>query len=95
MKRRVRFSLGKKLAAILVLTGVILSATAIAVSYQTFSRSMTEYYNVMGSSDNRFLCAIIGNDSTNCFFLLRCLLLRFFGSVFLSYNYLLPVYIID
>lgn len=50
MKRRVRFSLGKKLAAILVLTGVILSATAIAVSYQTFSRSMTEYYNVMGSN---------------------------------------------
>jgi sigma-B regulation protein RsbU (phosphoserine phosphatase) len=49
MKRKtMHFSLGKKLAALVVALCVVLSAVAVAVSYRTFSRSMTEYYTRLG-----------------------------------------------
>ena len=67
-QRNIRFSMGKKLAAILVLTGIILSATAIWVSYQTFSRSMTEYYNIMGSNVVQTLASQLDPDALDRYY---------------------------
>lgn len=59
MKKRgtVRFSLGKKLAAIIILMGAVLSMTALVVSYETFSRSMMSYYNQLGGNLVRTLAS--------------------------------------
>ncbi|WP_295866723.1 PP2C family protein-serine/threonine phosphatase [uncultured Oscillibacter sp.] len=54
---RVRFSLGKKLAAIIILMGAVLSMTALVVSYETFSRSMMFYYNQLGGNLVRTLAS--------------------------------------
>ena len=54
---RVRFSLGKKLAAIIILMGAVLSMTALVVSYETFSRSMMSYYNQLGGNLVRTLAS--------------------------------------
>ena len=58
MKRKtMHFSLGKKLAALVVALCVVLSAVAVAVSYRTFSRSMTEYYTRLGMNLVRTLAS--------------------------------------
>ena len=54
---RVRFSLGKKLAALIILMGAVLSMTALVVSYETFSRSMMSYYNQLGGNLVRTLAS--------------------------------------
>mgnify|MGYP004646198733 FL=1 len=54
---KVRFSLGKKLAAIIILMGAVLSMTALVVSYETFSRSMMSYYNQLGGNLVRTLAS--------------------------------------
>ena len=54
---KVRFSLGKKLAAIIILMGAVLSLTALVVSYETFSRSMMSYYNQLGGNLVRTLAS--------------------------------------
>lgn len=43
-----KLGIGKKLTALIVAMGIVLGATAVAVSYQTFSSFMTEYYNRIG-----------------------------------------------
>ena len=50
MKEHVRFSLGKKLALVIVLLSVTLSLVAIAVSYRTFSATMNTYYERLGTN---------------------------------------------
>jgi len=58
MKRKtMHFSLGKKLAALVVALCVVLSAVAVAVSYRTFSRSMTDYYTRLGMNLVRTLAS--------------------------------------
>ena len=54
---KVRFSLGKKLAAIIILMGAVLSMTALVVSYETFSQSMMSYYNQLGGNLVRTLAS--------------------------------------
>ena len=54
---KVRFSLGKKLAALIILMGAVLSMTALVVSYETFSRSMMSYYNQLGGNLVRTLAS--------------------------------------
>lgn len=50
MKQRVRFSLRKKLALVIVLLGFTLSLVAIVVSYRTFSATMNDYYERLGTN---------------------------------------------
>ena len=57
MKQRVRFSLGKKLTTLIVAMAVVLGLVAAVVSYRTFSDSMTEYYNRLGTNLVRTLAS--------------------------------------
>ena len=50
MNGHVRFSLGKKLALVIVLLSITLSLVAIVVSYRTFSATMNEYYTRLGTN---------------------------------------------
>ena len=68
MKQKVRFSLGKKLTILIVLLGVALSLVAILVSYQTFSTSMTEYYNKLGTNLVRTLASQLDPDELDYYF---------------------------
>ncbi len=54
-KGQMRFTLGLKLSAMVVLLGVILSVCAITVSYQTFSTTMMAYYERLGTNLTRTL----------------------------------------
>ena len=57
MKGKLRWSLGKKLTALIVAMCVVLGVLAVAVSYRTFSASMTEYYNRLGTNVVRTLAS--------------------------------------
>lgn len=48
-------SLGKKLAALIIILGVVLSISALTVSYWVFSEFMTEYYTRLGTNLTRTL----------------------------------------
>ena len=52
-----RFSLGKKLTTLIVAMAVVLGLVAAVVSYRTFSDSMTEYYNRLGTNLVRTLAS--------------------------------------
>ncbi len=49
--------IGKKLAALIVVMGAVLGVTAVAVSYRTFSASMMDYYNRLGTNLVRTLAS--------------------------------------
>ncbi|MGN0995947.1 MAG: SpoIIE family protein phosphatase, partial [Candidatus Ventricola sp.] len=68
MKQTVRFSLGKKLTAIIVLLSVTLSLAAIAVSYQIFSSTMTDYYERLGTNLVRTLAGQLDADKLDAYF---------------------------
>ena len=57
MRQKMRFSLGKKLTTLIVAMAVVLGLVAAAVSYRTFSGSMTEYYNRLGTNLVRTLAS--------------------------------------
>ena len=57
MRQNVRFSLGKKLTALIVAMAAVLGLVAAAVSYRTFSDSMTDYYNRLGGNLVRTLAS--------------------------------------
>ena len=68
MKQTVRFSLGKKLTAIIVLLSVTLSFVAIAVSYRIFSSTMTEYYERLGTNLVRTLAGQLDAEKLDVYF---------------------------
>jgi sigma-B regulation protein RsbU (phosphoserine phosphatase) len=69
MKRKtMHFSLGKKLAALVVALCVVLSAVAVAVSYRTFSRSMTEYYTRLGMNLVRTLASQLDPEELDYYY---------------------------
>lgn len=55
--KKVKISLGQKWTAFLVLLGLVLSLTAILVSYQVFSSFMTRYYDQLGNNLVRTLAS--------------------------------------
>ena len=57
MKSKVRFSLGKKLTAMIVILSVALSLVSIAVSYRIFSTTMNNYYTQLGTNLVRTLAS--------------------------------------
>ena len=68
MKQTVRFSLGKKLTAIIVLLSVTLSLVAIAVSYRIFSSTMTAYYERLGTNLVRTLAGQLDAERLDAYF---------------------------
>ena len=68
MKQTVKFSLGKKLTAIIVLLSITLSFVAIAVSYRVFSSTMTDYYERLGSNLVRTLAGQLDADKLDIYF---------------------------
>jgi phosphoserine phosphatase RsbU/P len=50
VKPKMRFSLGKKLAAMILLMGTVLCATALFVSYRTYQTRSTAFYRRLGES---------------------------------------------
>lgn len=57
MKKRFRFSLGKKLTLLIVLMSVTLSGAALLTSYRMFSDAMTDYYGTLGTNLARTLAS--------------------------------------
>lgn len=67
-KKNVRFSLGKKLAALIVVMSVVLSLVATVVSYHTFSTSMTGYYKRLGGNLVRTLASQLDPDQLDAYY---------------------------
>ena len=61
-------SLGRKLAGLIVVLGVVLSTSAMVVSYQIFSSSMTEYYTRLGTNLTRTLASQLDPDDLDRYF---------------------------
>ena len=68
MKKKVRFSLGKKLTMLIVLLSVTLSLVAVAVSYWIFSATMTEYYETLGTNLVRTLASQLDAEELDQYF---------------------------
>ncbi|MGM9548501.1 MAG: SpoIIE family protein phosphatase [Faecousia sp.] len=68
MKRKVRFSLGKKLTALIVLLSITLSFVAIAASYHIFSSTMTDYYQRLGTNLVRTLAGQLEAEKLDNYF---------------------------
>lgn len=68
MIHKVRFSLGKKLAALIVLLSVALSLVAILVSYRIFSSTMTDYYSQLGGNLVRTLASQMDADELDYYY---------------------------
>ena len=48
MKRKIRFTLGKKIVVMILAMSVILCATALFVSYRTYQGRTTAFYQRLG-----------------------------------------------
>ena len=68
MKRKVRWSLGKKLTGLIVTMCVVLGLLAAVVSYRTFSASMMEYYNQRGTNLVRTLASQLDADELDRYY---------------------------
>ena len=68
MKRKVRWSLGKKLTGLIVTMCVVLGLLAAVVSYRTFSASMMEYYNQLGTNLVRTLANQLDADELDRYY---------------------------
>ena len=68
MKRKVRWSLGKKLTGLIVTMCVVLGLLAAVVSYRTFSASMMEYYNQLGTNLVRTLASQLDADALDRYY---------------------------
>ena len=68
MKRKVRWSLGKKLTGLIVTMCVVLGLLAAVVSYRTFSASMMEYYNRLGTNLVRTLASQLDADELDRYY---------------------------
>ena len=68
MKRKVRWSLGKKLTWLIVTMCVVLGLLAAVVSYRTFSASMMEYYNQLGTNLVRTLASQLDADELDRYY---------------------------
>ena len=68
MKRKVRWSLGKKLTGLIVTMCVVLGLLAAVVSYRTFSASMMEYYNQLGTNLVRTLASQLDADELDRYY---------------------------
>lgn len=66
--KKIRFSLGKKLAIIIVLLGVALSGAALMLSYRVFSSTMTEYYERLGHNLVNTLSGQLEADALDRYF---------------------------
>lgn len=69
MKGKLRFSLGKKLAFMIVLTGVALTVVAVLVSYRTFSASMNEYYTTLGTNLTKTLASQLDPEELDRYYI--------------------------
>lgn len=68
MRQNVKFSLGKKLTAMIVFLSVALSLVAILVSYRIFSSTMTRYYKVLGTNLVRTLASQLDADELDYYY---------------------------
>ena len=68
MKRKVRWSLGKKLTGLIVTMCVVLGLLAAVVSSRTFSASMMEYYNQLGTNLVRTLASQLDADELDRYY---------------------------
>ena len=68
MKRKLRWSLGKKLTTLIVAMAAVLGLVAAAVSYRTFSDSMTDYYNRLGTNLVRTLASQLKAEELDHYF---------------------------
>ena len=68
MKRKLRWSLGKKLTTLIVAMAAVLGHVAAAVSYRTFSDSMTDYYNRLGTNLVRTLASQLKAEELDHYF---------------------------
>ena len=68
MKSRMKFSLGRKLTALIVLLSVTLSAVAILVSYQIFTSTMDDYYARLGTNLVRTLASQLDPEKMDYYF---------------------------
>lgn len=68
MKRKVRWSLGKKLTGLIVTMCVVLGLLAAVVSYRTFSASMMEYYDQLGTNLVRTLASQMDADELDRYY---------------------------
>ena len=48
LKKKIRFTLGKKMVVMILVMSVILSTTALVISYQTYQRRTTAFYEQLG-----------------------------------------------
>ena len=62
MKRKIRFTLGKKIVVMILAMSVILSATALFVSYRTYQGRVMSFYKEIGSSVVRTLASQLDPD---------------------------------
>lgn len=67
-KRRRGASLGKKLTALIILLGVVLSVSALTVSFWVFSNFMTEYYTRLGTNLTRTLASQLDPEELDRYF---------------------------
>ncbi|MCD8335284.1 MAG: SpoIIE family protein phosphatase [Clostridiales bacterium] len=58
-----KFGLGKKLTALIVALGIVLGATAVVISYRTYSDSMMDYYTLLGTNLTRTLASQLDADA--------------------------------
>lgn len=65
---KIRFSLGKKLALLIVALSVTLSGAALVASYQMFSSTMTAYYERLGSNLVHTLAGQLDPDALDRYF---------------------------
>ena len=68
MRQKVKFSLGKKLTAMIVFLSVALSLVAILVSYRIFSSTMTRYYKELGTNLVRTLASQLDADELDYYY---------------------------
>ena len=68
MRQNVKFSLGKKLTAMIVFLSVALSLVAILVSYRIFSSTMTRYYKELGTNLVRTLASQLDADELDYYY---------------------------
>ncbi len=67
-KKRMRFGLGNKLTALIVALGLMLSTTAVVISYRAYSSSMMEYYTLLGTNLTRTLASQLDTDELNRYY---------------------------
>ena len=68
MKRKIRFTLGKKIVVMILAMSVILSATALFVSYRTYQGRVMSFYKEIGSSVVRTLASQLDPDKLDYYY---------------------------